>query len=161
MWSGNLHIEHVKHSVVFPHNVLQRGYNAQKRDRTWTERVYYVVLGFSYVVVRYDTLWYVTIRCGTLRYVVVRYDTLWYITIRCGMLRYVVVRCVAWPLRDITRHNVAQRGTTWHNVAQRGTTWHNVAQRGTTWHNVAQRDDNDAIAWRQRGITRLWFSKRD
>ena len=64
----------------------------QKQDRTRNVRAYYFVLRFCYVVVRYNTLWYITIRCGTLRYVVVHYDTLWYITIRCGTLRYVVVR---------------------------------------------------------------------
>ena len=35
-----------------------------------------------YVVVRYDTLWFVTIRCGSLRYVAVRYDMLWYAMLR-------------------------------------------------------------------------------
>ena len=124
------------------YDVAQRGYNVAKTwqnvNRTHVLRCSVFLLRCG--TIRYDKLWYATIRCGTLRYVVVRYDTLWYATIRCGTLRYVVVRYAARRQRNMTRHNVAQHGDS-----------DAIAYVAAARHNVAQQGDSVTSTWRQRG----------
>jgi len=83
-WTGIFYLGHFKICWLLSttwYNVLQPGNNMVGKDMTEGEQN--VCITLCYVSA---TLWYVTIRCGTLRYIVVCYDMFWYVTIRYDTL---------------------------------------------------------------------------